>query len=179
MSAKKMTGFILAMAVFGSVAAFAQQATKIGVINSQGAFEASAEGKKAAAQISTRTAAIKTEMDRMDAEIKQLETRLNTQRLTLTAEAGLQIQSDVDRKTTARKRYEEDAAREIQQLQSTLVEKIRMDMIAVVTAYAKENGFDLILDANAGVVFANPSIDITDAIVKKYDALPATPPIKK
>jgi outer membrane protein len=179
MSAKKMTGFVLAMVVFGSVSAFAQRATKIGVINSQGAFEASAEGKKAAAQVSARTAAIKAEMDRMDAELKQLETRLNTQRLTLTPEAGLQIQSDIERKTTARKRYDEDAAREIQLLQTQLVEKIRIDMISVVTAYAKENGFDLILDANAGVVYANPAIDITDAIVKKYDALPAAPPVKK
>jgi len=179
MSARKMTGFVLAMAVFGSVAAFAQQATKIGVINSQGAFEASAEGKKAAAQVSARTTAIKAEMDRMDAEIRQLETRLNTQRLTLTAEAGMQIQSDIERKTTARKRYEEDAAREIQTLQATLVEKIRQDMIAVVNAYAKENGFDLIFDSNAGVIYANPVIDITGAIVKKYDALPAAPPVKK
>jgi len=179
MSAKKTMGFVLAMAVFGSVSAFAQQSTKIGVINSQGAFETSAEGKKAEAQISARTASIKAEMDRMDAEIKQLQTRLNTQRLTLTPEAGLQIQSDIERKATARKRYEEDAAREIQQLQAQLVDRIRMDMISVVTAYAKENGFDLIFDSNAGVVYAAPAIDITDAIVKKYDAIPAAPPVKK
>lgn len=161
--------------------AFAQQTGKIAVINSQRAFEISAEGKKALGQMQDRDARIRADIQKMDDAIRALENKLTTGRLTMTAEALRAIQSDLEKKTTERKRYEEDKARESQQFAATLIEKIRDEMVTVIEAFRKEQGYDLVLDlGSSGVVTINPAIEITDEIVRRYDAVKAAaPPAKK
>lgn len=160
---------------------FAQQTGKIAVINSQRAFEISAEGKKALGQMQDRDSRIRADIQKMDDAIRALENKLTTGRLTMTAEALRAIQSDLERKTTDRKRYEEDKARESQQFAATLIEKIRDEMVTVIEAFRKEQGYDLVLDlGSSGVVTINPAIEITDEIVRRYDAAKAAaPPAKK
>jgi outer membrane protein len=182
MSTQKTARLLIAVIVVGlgfAAAAQAQQPTKIGVINSQQAFTASAEGKKAQAQLQDQENRIKAELAKLDTEIKALETKLTTQRMTLTNEAAIQIQSDLDKKTTARKRREEDAGRDAQQLQVNLIQRIRAEMVVIIEGIAKEKGLDLILDLGAsGIVFFNPTMDITDEVIRRYDASKAAAPKK-
>jgi outer membrane protein len=180
MSVRKIAYSLIAILVLGCAAgAYAQQTTKAGVINSQQAFTASVEGKKAQAQLLDQENKIKSDLARLDTEIKTLETKLTTQRMTLSNEAALQIQSDLDKKTTTRKRREEDGTREAQQLQISLVQKIRGDMVGLIEALAKEKGLDLVLDLGAsGIVFFNPALDITDEVIRRYDAAKAAAPKK-
>jgi outer membrane protein len=180
MSVRRIAYPLIAVLTLGLAAgAYAQQTTKVGVINSQQAFTASAEGRKAQAQLQDQENKIKSDLARLDAEIKTLETKLTTQRMTLSNEAALQIQSDLDKKTTARKRREEDGTREAQQLQISLVQKIRGDMVGLIEALAKEKGLDLVLDLGAsGIVFFNPAMDITDEVIRRYDAAKAAAPKK-
>jgi outer membrane protein len=167
-------------------ASYAQQLTKIAIVNSQRAFESCTEGKKALAQLQDKDAKIKSDLQKMDDAIRLLENRMNTGRLTMTNDALLGLQADIDKKTTDRKRYEEDATRDAQQLSTNLIQKIRIEMVAIIEALAKEKGFELVLDAQtSGVVTASPTIDITDEVVKRYDAVkggtpvPPVPPVKK
>jgi len=157
-------------------AAFAQQAaaprpTRIAVVDSQQALMTSAEGKKAAAQIQERDQKIRADLAKIDDQIRALQTKLTTQRLTLTEEALMSAQADLDRKNTERKRYEEDAGRESQRFTAGLLQRIRDEMVAILNALAKEKGFDLVLDAAGGsVAFISPEIDITPELIKRYDA---------
>jgi len=137
--------FVLAVAAAG----YAQQASKIAVINSQQAFETSAEGKRALAQMQDRENKIKTDIQKLDDAIRLLENRLTTGRLTMTSEALMGIQSDIEKKTTERKRYEEDATREGQQFANNIIQKIRGEMVAIIEALAKERGYDLVLSPRA------------------------------
>ena len=44
------------------------------------------------------------------------------------------------------------------------------DLFPIIEAVAKEKGFDLVIDASTGaVVFAQPAIDITDEVTKRYN----------
>ncbi len=170
--------FVLALVSMAS-AQQAQQALKISVVDSQKAFDGSIEGKKEAAQFQTRKSKFESDMARMDSEIQQLESKLNTQRLTLTQEALLQIQAELQKKLTARKRYEEDATQALKQFQFTLLKKIQTEMVAIVDAIAKEKGIDLVLDLGAsGVVYFDTAIDITDEVIKRYDASKSAAPKK-
>lgn len=169
--------FILAVAA----ASYAQQTSKIAIINSQKAFETSLEGKKALNQLQDQEAKIKSDIQKMDDAIRLLENRLNTGRLTMTNEALLALQSDIEKKTTERKRYEEDKAREINTLSTNLIQKIRVEMVSIIEALSKERGLELVLDtATSGVVTAAPTIDITDEVVRRYDqSKAAAAPVKK
>lgn len=177
---RTLTLLALAGSTFVLTAAAWAQTSKIAVINSPAAFQTSVEGKRAASQFQTREDKIKGDLARIDNELRALETRLSTQRLTLTNEAVVQLQGDFDRKTTERKRTEEDATRDYQQFQMNVMQKIRNEMIAIVSQIAQERGFDAVLDvAASGIVYFNQTIDITGEVVRRYDASKAAPPLKK
>jgi outer membrane protein len=169
--------FVLAVAAAG----YAQQASKIAIINSQQAFETSVEGKKALTQMQDRENKIKTDIQKLDDALRLLENKMTTGRLTMTNDALLGIQADIDKKTTERKRYEEDATREGQQFANNIVQKIRLEMVTIIENLAKERGFDLVLDmVTSGVVTSSPTIDVTAEVVRRYDqSKTATPPVKK
>jgi Skp family chaperone for outer membrane proteins len=155
---------------------FAQQTGKIGVINSQMVLEKSAEGKRVIAQLQDKDKKNQSDLARLDNEIKQLETKLNTQRLTLTDEAAMQINSDMEKKKTDQKRLSEDAVREIQELQYRLFNKVQGELIPIIEGLGKEKGMDVIFDlAKSGAVYFNPVIDLTDEVIRRYDASKAAP----
>ena len=173
---------VVVLALASTVTLFAQQAPpRVAIVDSMRAFQTSAEGKKAYTQLQDRDAKIKSDIDRLDAAITALQNRMNTGRLTMTQEALAMSQADLEKKQTERKRYEEDATRDMQQLQQSLFGRIRNEMVSIIEAVAKEKGYDLVLDLQtSGAAYFNPAIDITEEIVKRYDATKAgAPPVKK
>ncbi len=160
-------------------AGLAQQGVKIGVINSQDVLEKSVEGKKVIARLQETDKKNQTLMAKTDDEIRALETKLSTQRLTLSEEALVQLSSDLDKKKKDRTRFAEDATRDIQELQQRLYLKLQSELLVIIEGIGKEKGYDLILDlGKSGAVFFNPAIDITTEVIKRYDASKATPPAK-
>jgi outer membrane protein len=158
---------------------FAQQAPKIGVINSQEVLEKSAEGKRVIARLQEKDKSNQASLTKLDEEIRQLETRINTQRLTLAEEALYNMNADLQRKQTERKRVAEDASRDFQDLQMKLFNKIQSELIPIIEAMGKEKGIDLVFDlARSGAVYFNPSVELTDEVIRRYDASKAAPPAK-
>jgi len=156
------------------------QAGKVAIINSQEVLEKSIEGKKILARLQDRDKQNQTAVTRLEDEIRQLQTRLTTQRLTLSDEAALQLNSDLEKKKKERDRYAEDAVRDLQELQFRLYSKLQTDLMPLIEQLGKEKGYDLILDlGKSGAVFFNPAIDITPEVVKRYDASRATAPAPK
>ena len=153
-----------------------QAASKIGVINSQEILEKSSEGKKVISQLQAKDKQYQADLTKRDDEIRQLETRLNTQQLTLTQDALIQLNTDLEKKRTDRKRIQEDAAADMQNLQVRLFSKVQNELIAIVEALGKERGFDMIIDlGKSGAVYWNPATDLTAEVIKRYDASRATP----
>jgi outer membrane protein len=173
---------LMTFALLGAIlaaAGFAQQGTKIAVVNSQEVLEKSVEGKKVIARLQDKDKQTQASLAKLDDDIRQLETRLNTQRLTLTDEAALQMNSDLDKKRTDRKRLGEDASRELQELQYRLFNKVQSELLTIIEGIGREKGYDLILDlAKSGAVYWNPAANITDEVVRRYDASKAAPPAK-
>jgi len=177
MSRRMIQSMTLTLFVFSFLSVgFAQQTGKIGVINSQVVLEKSAEGKRVITQLQEKDKKSQSDLARLDNEIKQLETKLNTQRMTLTDEAAMQINSDVEKKKTDQKRFSEDAVREIQELQYRLFNKVQGELIPIIEGLGKEKGMDVIFDlAKSGAVYFNPIIDLTDDVIRRYDASKAAP----
>jgi outer membrane protein len=158
----------------------AQEAGKVGLINSQEILDKSAEGKRALAQVQAADKKYADDIAKMDEAIKQLQNRLSTQRLTLTADAAAALQADIQKKQTDRKRAVEDATRAMQEIQARTFEKIQSDLIPLIEQVRKDRGLDLVYDVvKGGVVYFNPAVDLSDEIIRRYDALKAAPPVKK
>ena len=169
-------GIVLTIFVAVLVSAgFAQQTIKMAVVNSNEVLQKSTEGKKVMAQLQSRDSKAQADVAKMDEDIRVLETRLNTQRLTLTQESMIQMQADLERKRTERTRFTEDLVREMQNLQTTLFTRIQAELLPIIEAVGKEKNLDLIFDLErSGAIYFNPAIDITAEIILKYDASKAS-----
>ena len=160
--------------------AAAQEAGKLGMVNSQEILDKSAEGKRALAQLQAADKKYADEVTRLDDQIKQFQNRLSTQRLTLTPDAAAALQADILRKQTERQRSAEDAARAMRELQVSTLERIQNELLPIIDQLRKDMGLDCIFDmTKGGVVYYNTALDITAEVIKRYDALKAAPPAKK
>lgn len=178
---KRGTGQILILVLF--VAAIvsqglAQENIKIGVVNSLVVLERSTEGKRIVAQLEEKNNNNQQRIARLDDEIRQLETKLNTQRLTLTDEALMNLSSDIERKRTDRKRYAEDSFREFQELRNRLFTKLQAEVKPIIDQLGKEMGLEIVFDLNnSGTIYFDSKIELTEEVIKRYDASKA--PTKK
>jgi len=156
-------------------ASFAQESGKIGVVNSNEVIQKSTEGKAVMAQLQEKDKSNSSRISTMDEKIRELETKLNTQRLTLTQESILQLTSELERKRTERKRFAEDSLRELQELRFRLFTKVQDEVIPIIEGLGKERNLDIIFDlASSGAVYVNTTIDLTEEVIKRYNASKAT-----
>ena len=167
-------GKILLHAIFITLLvslSFAQETVKVGVVNSQEVLQKSAEGNAVMVRLQEKDKSNQSKLNKLDEEIRQLETKLNTQRLTLTQEALMNLSSDLEKKRTERKRFAEDSLRELQELRFRLFNKIQNELLPIIEQIGKERNMDIIFDlTNSGAVYFSPTIDITAEIIKRYDA---------
>jgi Skp family chaperone for outer membrane proteins len=170
---KRLKTVLLMMAVViaCSLASQAQQTIRMGIINSQEILEKSAEGKKAIAQLEEKNKKIQQDLTKLDDQIRQLETRLSTQQLTMTQDAILSLSVDLDRKRTERQRMAEDAQKDMQELTQRLYIRIQNEVMPIISKLGQEKGMDVILDLReSGVLYFSPAVDLTQEIIKRYDA---------
>jgi len=154
---------------------FAQQTIKVGIVNSMEVLAKSAEGKRVIARLQEKDRSNQDRIGKLDEDIRQLETKLNTQRLTLTDESLMQLGSDIERKRTERKRFAEDSLREIQELRERLFNKLQNELLPIIEQIGKDMNLDVIIDlGKGGVIYFNPSIELTAEIIKRYDASKVT-----
>ncbi len=178
---KKSTGKILLLVLFVVAVVsqgFAQQDVRLGVVDSLRVLERSTEGKRIVAQLEEVNKVSQQRVTKMDDDIRQLETKLNTQRLTLTDEALMNLTSDIERKRTDRKRFAEDSFREFQELRDRLFAKLQNEVRPIIAEIGKEKNLEIVFDLNnSGAIYYNPSIDVTEDVILRYDASKA--PTKK
>jgi outer membrane protein len=154
---------------------YSQQAIKVGVVNSQDVLERSAEGKRVMAQIQDKDKQNQDRLGSIDEEIRNLETRINTQRLTLTNEAMMQLSSDLEKKRTERKRFAEDSLREMQEFTGRLFQRVQTELLPIIEQLGKDKNLDVIFDlARSGAIYFNPTIDLTQEVITRYDASKAS-----
>jgi outer membrane protein len=155
---------------------------KIAVIAFQVAVAKTNEGQRNFADLQKKYLPKETELKAQNDEIENLTKQLQTQGASL---------SEADRASKARiidekkKKLERDAedlrsqgTQEAQQMYNTLASKV----YDVLSGYAQQNGYTLVLDFSQQqnpILFAQPSTDITAPVVEAYNVksgVPAPPP---
>ncbi len=149
---------------------YAQQPMKVGVVDSTQVLEKSKEGKRVTAQIEAKNKTLQEDLVRLDDKIRDLETRLNTQRLTLSQEALGNLMADLDKQRTARTRFVEDSRRDLNDLTQRLFAKLQSELRPIIADVGKGKNLDIIFDVgSSGIIYFNPAVDITPEVIQKYD----------
>jgi len=165
------------MAVAAALAANAQAPTKVGVIAIQGAIAATKDGQKAIAELDSKAAPKRKELDQKQTDINNLKDQLNKGSNTLSEATKAELYKNIQQKTTSLQRDFEDAQADMDQEQQKMLQSLGQKILAVIERYARDNGFAMIVDVSSPqtpVMYASPSIDITKEIIDLYDKNSAT-----
>jgi outer membrane protein len=169
-------GFTLAVAT--ALAANAQgPPTKVAVISIQGAIAATKDGQKAIAELDSKAAPKRKELDQKQTDINNLKDQLNKGSNTLSESTKTELYKNIQQKTTSLQRDFEDAQADMDQEQQKILQQLGQKILAVIERYARDNGFAMVVDVSSPqtpVMYASPSIDITKEIIDLYDKNSAT-----
>ena len=126
----------------------------------------------------------KAAKEKFDQKMQDLQSKFKVEEQEL-----VDMQSEIEKKSSAwseetkqvkmrefqKKRRElqeksEDARFELKTLQDKELAPILKSLEGVVEAFGEKNGYTLILDSKAGVIFFTEAVDISDQLVKDLDA---------
>jgi Skp family chaperone for outer membrane proteins len=145
--------------------------SKVGVINIQEAIAKSAEGKKALAELQKKYQPREQDLQRQQQDITALQDQLQKQATTLSDEERVRLSRDLEEKQKIFKRASEDANADFQGDSQEVIRRVGQKMLRVIAEYAQQNNFALVIDgAQVPVYYVAKEIDLTDEIVKRYDA---------
>ncbi len=142
--------------------------TRVGVINIQLAMASTQEGRKALEDLRAQFAPREAEMQKLADEIRDLDGQLRAQERTLSEDARGNLTRQLEAKRKLYQRQQQDLQEDVEAARNDVINRIGQKMQSVVTRYAQENSLGLLLDGQV-VVFAVPSVDITEPVVKLYD----------
>jgi outer membrane protein len=164
------------LAAASAVWAQSPPALKVGVFDANRVSEETDEGKRIAAKLSAFGDKKKAELMTKEKEIADLRTQLDSQNLSLSPEKQQQIQKDVQKKGLELQQAQEAARNEFQIEVSEAQNKFQEQLIRVISQFGRDEGFTLVLErSTGGVAFASESIDVTTAIVDKFNQMVKAP----
>lgn len=174
-------GLVLAGAMV--VCAQTQAPTKLATINVQAAILSTKEGQQATQDLAGRFNPRKQALEKKQADLATLQSRMRAGSATMTPAAKDKLIGDIDTQTKAWNRDSADFNSEVQQEEGKIMNEVGHKMLAVIEKYALLHSIILVADVSnpqSPVMWADPSIDITNDIIKLYDetnpVAPAAPP---
>jgi outer membrane protein len=166
---------VAAAAISGSRAQ-SPPALKVGVFDANRVSEETDEGKRIAAKLSKFGDQKKADLASKEKEIGDMRAQLDSQNLSLSPEKLQQLQKDVQKKSLELQQAQEAARNEFQIEVSDAQNKFQEQLIRVINQFGRDEGFTLVIErSTGGVAFAAESIDVTTAIVDKFNEMVKTP----
>ncbi len=153
----------------GGGSGFCADVAKIGVVEFQRVFDNSDAGKEIKAEITTQGKKMEAELKEKGAEIEEIKKRLEREALVMSKdmreEKEREFRIKVNDIKTLQKKYEV----ELQGIQKKLMGGLQSETLDIIDEIGKSGGYLLIMDQR-GVLYSPSTIDITDEVIKKYNA---------
>jgi outer membrane protein len=168
---------VVATAALVALPASAQSAQKVGVIEVGRIVQESAVGKESLARIQKISTAKQEDLTKRQNELRDLEKRIQEQGKSLSEDAMEKLQKDYQAKALDLKRFQDDAQRELEELQRKELTELEKKVLPVIEAVSKELGYTLVFNKfQSGLLHADDAVDITAAVIQKFNTAIAAAP---
>lgn len=165
--------FVLTVAIFCMSTPLLAADAKIGYVDLQKALNNSAAGKAAKEKIAAKVKGYEGQIDQKQKELKKLKDDLDKQGLLLSDETRGGKERDYQQKLKDLQRFTKDIQDELQQKDNEFTKQILTDLSKIISELGAKEGYTVILEkTESAVLFAEPSADLTDKVIKVYDAAP-------
>lgn len=163
------TALIIA-ALFTCTAATADS-LKIGMVNFEKIIRESNAGKKMQKELKTKVEQLQGKLKAEEKRVKTMKEALEREALVLSAEKKLERQREFRDKADDLKKMSTDYSQEMQLMQNKMMQQIQKDIFDITNKIGKAKGYSLIIERKVGgVVYAADTVDITDEVIKAYNA---------
>ncbi|HUP66389.1 MAG TPA: OmpH family outer membrane protein [Thermoanaerobaculia bacterium] len=155
-----------------AVPAFAQTTapSRVAVINVQRVLAESETGKAALEKLRKLQEERQARLKKMDDDIRALDTDLSQKRLSLSPEKIDELQKQISDRRITLQRSAQDAERELQTARDKELQEMEKQILPLIDEIGKEMGFAAIFNKfESGLVYASPAIEITDAVITRYN----------
>ena len=155
----------------------ASASVRIAVIDVERLVRDSALGKEAFGRVKKLSDDKKSENDRLQKELRDIEQKLSTQGQSLSDDKREQLQKQYNEKSIDYKSFTEKASRDLDQAQKKELADLERRVFPIITQLGKERGYTLIFNKfQSGLVFADETADITEDVLKRFNTTVAVPP---
>ena len=156
------------------------EGAKFAYIDIQRIAAESAEGKASTAKVQALNQKKVAELSDLNKKLQADQQKLQTQGAMLNEGARAELERGIERQTKELQRSQQDAQEEVQQLQNDLQNTFQAKLYPVIQAVVAEKGIEVLFSQrDSGIVFANPALDLTADVIKRFDSAapaPAAPP---
>jgi outer membrane protein len=145
-------------------------------VNLQQIAGLTAEGKASAARVEALISKKQKEGDDKSKALAANQAKLQQSGALLSDAARSQLEKDIEKQQVDGQRFQQDAQAEINELQQELQGEFQRKLLPVIQQLAQEKGLQILFSAaDAGVIWAEPGLDLTMEAVKKMDASTTKP----
>jgi outer membrane protein len=143
---------------------------RLAYVDLQKVMMESEKGKEAKKSLTDEADKLKKTLNQKQEELQKLKDSIERQGATMTAEARADKEKQYQAKLKDYQRIASDYQTELQQKDMDFTTKILKELEEIIKGMGEAEKFTLILEkSQAGILFATPSIDITDRVITRYN----------
>ncbi len=167
----KKLGVVAGLILLGWFGSALAADLKIAYVDIQKAVNDSNAGKEAKKAITKDIEKFQRIAADKQKELQTLKESLDKQVLMLTPDARATKEKEYQNKLREFQRWGEDTQNEVNQKRVEMERNISVALIKVIQKIGTDEGYTVILEKNENIVlYASKAIDITDRVIKTYDA---------
>ena len=151
------------------------EGTRYAFINIQRIAAESSEGKASTAKVQALNQQKVNQLNELQKKVQADQQKLQSQLSVMSDQARVQLEREIERQNREIQRFTQDAQEEVGQLQAELQEQFQAKLLPVIQKVVQEKGIQLLFSqADAGLVWADVSLDLTEEVIKRFDAAGGT-----
>lgn len=166
-----MKRIIVALIALLMLATPALAETKIAFVDLQKALNLSKAGVKAKNEIAAQVKKYEDEFKIKQEGLQKLKDDLEKQAVLLSDSAKAQKERDFQQNVKELQRFQKDVKEELQLKDTEHTKRILNELFDILQKLGKDGGYSMVIEKNEGaVIYADESIDLTDELIKAFDA---------
>ncbi len=173
---KKLVILSLALLLLGatgyvnSQAVAAEKSKQIVTVNIQDVLLGSVAGQGVKKVLEEKVGAYQNKFQQEQEEVDALRAEIEKKSSVWSQEVREEKERDYQKRVREMQLKSEDAQFELQQLEKQVMSPVLNELQKVIKEVGEKNGYALILDSRAGLLYVDSSLDISDIVRKELDA---------
>ena len=152
------------------------QGAKVAYVVLQRIANESADGRVATTRIQALQQKKAAELNEKNKQLTGMQQKLEKEGSVMSASASAELQKSIEKLNVELQRFTQDAQAEVQELQQQLQQEFQERLTPVISSVATEMGLHFVFNGpDAGLVWADPALDISTDVIKKLDASSGKP----